>query len=291
MTEICALCCAEIRSYEKCHTCPHFVDSMKFDAKRTAPVATKKEFSISLDPELEQSVDKALGIAEEGNLDRARALLLQLESEYPRNHMVSYGLGTVQGLKGNHEEAIRHLDEAINIYPYFVEAMFNRATAYRDMLDIPNAIRKYQEVLQFVDPTDFVAKNSREFIKSAADTIQKHHGTNLETFLNSNDEFEHACKAMDKGDWEAALLGFQNCAAQVPHNPPTHGNMGICLAALGRKAEALAALDEALEINPDYEPASANRILIQKMKEGMPADLSHFTSVNYAKEQLERRKS
>lgn len=133
---------------------------------------------------------------------------------------------------------------------------------------------------------DFIAKNSREVLKSAAETIQKHHGTDLDTFLASNDEFVRACDAMDQGEWSIALVGLQNCATQVPRNPPTHGNMGICLAALGRKADALAALDRALEMNPDYQPALSNRAIVEQMEEGTPADLSEYRSINYAKEQL-----
>ncbi len=247
------------------------------------------EFLIEINPEVEQAVDNALRFAEGGNLARALELLQELEREHPRNHLICYGLGTVKALGGKHDEAILHLDKAIEIYPYFIEAMFNRATSYRDMLDIPNAIRKYREVLEIADPADFVAKHSREVLKSIAETIQKHHGTDLDAFLNSNDEFVRVCDAMDQGEWSTALAGLQNCATQVPRNPPTLGNMGICLAALGRKADALAALDRALEINPDYQPASSNRPIIERMEEGTPAEISDFRSINFAKEQLERK--
>lgn len=47
-------------------------------------------------------------------------------------------------------------------------------------------------------------------------------------------------------------------------NAPTHENIGICLAQLGRKSEALAALDRALEIDPEYEVAMATASLLKE---------------------------
>ena len=59
--------------------------------------------------------------------------------------------------------------------------------------------------------------------------------------------------------------------------------MGLCYALLGRKREALASLDRALEIDPSYEPAKTNRIGVLAMQEGerLAAD---FVSIDYYKD-------
>jgi len=55
-----------------------------------------------------------------------------------------------------------------------------------------------------------------------------------------------------------------------------------------RKAEALAELERALEINPEYEPAMTNRLVVQKMQEGTPLRTAAFQSVNFGMEQYRR---
>lgn len=60
--------------------------------------------------------------------------------------------------------------------------------------------------------------------------------------------------------------------------------MGLCLAKLGEKAEALAELDRALKINPEYEPALSNRKVVEQMTEGQPLEGAKFESINYSME-------
>jgi tetratricopeptide (TPR) repeat protein len=59
--------------------------------------------------------------------------------------------------------------------------------------------------------------------------------------------------------------------------------MGLCYAFLGRKREALAAFDRALDIDPSYEPAQTNRLNVLAMQEGerLAAELM---SVDYYRE-------
>ena len=64
--------------------------------------------------------------------------------------------------------------------------------------------------------------------------------------------------------------------------------MGLCLAKLGRKAEALAERERALEINPEYELAMTNRLVLQTMQEGTPLRPAAFQSVNFGMEQYRR---
>jgi hypothetical protein len=55
---------------------------------------------------------------------------------------------------------------------------------------------------------------------------------------------------------------------------------------LGRKAEALAELDRALEIDPEYLPAASNRRLVEQMVEGLPMENTTFKIINFARENL-----
>lgn len=105
------------------------------------------------------------------------------------------------------------------------------------------------------------------------------------------DEFDRAYTLMEKADWARALAGFRRCAAKTERHAPTHGNAGICLAHLGRKADALAELERALEIDRDYEPATINLAVVARMAEGEPLGCEFFVSIDYGRECLERKRS
>ena len=64
--------------------------------------------------------------------------------------------------------------------------------------------------------------------------------------------------------------------------------MGLCLAKLGRRADALTELDRALEINPQYEPARQNRVVVERMQEGVPMNIAKMKRIEFSKEQVMR---
>ena len=67
-------------------------------------------------------------------------------------------------------------------------------------------------------------------------------------------------------------------------NVPTHGNMGLCLAKLARKAAALKELDRAIEMDSGYEPAKDNRLVVEQMEEGLPLEAAKFRRVEFSLE-------
>ena len=109
----------------------------------------------------------------------------------------------------------------------------------------------------------------------------------LDSFLQASDLFHQAFALMEKSDWQAALAGFRASVAINRNNAPSQGNIGLSLSYLGRKAEALAAFDRALEIDPDYQPARSNRNFIQDSEEGVSLDNIGFKTINYSEKKFE----
>ncbi len=89
---------------------------------------------------------------------------------------------------------------------------------------------------------------------------------------------------MQKRHWQQALDVFQTVIALNPSHPQSYGNMGICYAQMGRRQEALATLDKALELDPNYEPALLNRKIVASLREGEKLPDNHFKSVEYYKD-------
>lgn len=289
MADICSLCCVAERD-ERCADCAYYTAAQQYRAARVAPAKRlERHFLAELNPEVERAVNDALELAQKGQIHQARETMLGLLHEHPQNHTVCYGLGTLHALNGEHQDAVQWFDKATAIYPYFIEAHFNKAVAYQKQVDVGNAIRAYRKVVEVGEPTDDVVRQAQSFLDDAAKVIRRNEGVDLETYLESQAEFDRAFALMESGDWLSALAGFRACAAKTNRHAPSHGNMGICLAKLGRKAAALAELDRALEINPDYEPALTNRVVVEQMEEGKPMDIAGFQSMDYARECLTRR--
>jgi len=270
MTDICALCCVARREVT-CGACAYYTTVQQYRAVRRTPAAPPDgHYIVEINPEVERAVNGAMELAQKGKTNQALTSMNGLLREHPRNHIVCYGLGALHAIEGAHKEAIQWFDKAIAIFPYFVEAHFNKAVAYRKQFDVGNAIRAYRKAVEFGKRADPMVEQAQSFLDSMTKTIRRHEGVDLDTYLKAMTEFDDAFALMEKGNWLRALEGFRLCVALTERHAPSHGNMGLCYAKLGHKAKALAELDRALEIDPRYELAMANRVVVERMEEGRP---------------------
>lgn len=286
---ICSVCCAKMRN-ETCGDCSYYTATQQYNAGRSQRItkATPPDghFLIELNPEVEKAVNSAMELCERGKTDAAWAQVTLLHRDHPENHMVCYAMGVLHALKNEHNKAVKWFDKAITIYPYFVEAHFNKAVAYQKQFKIAEAVYAYRKVVELGDSNDTPARKARSFLDNMAVATLRSEGVELDTYIESMSLFDQSFKLMELRDWSGALTGFQASAAKHDRNAPTHGNMGLCLAELGYKAQALAELDRALAIDPQYEPASSNRAIVECMMEGVPLNAGGFRRVEFGKTQF-----
>lgn len=282
--EICSECCANIRD-EDCGDCVHYAAVRQYeDSRNLSSGLPAGHFLMEINPEVQESVNKALDLLQRGWTARARAILTGLVHDHPRNHDVTFGIGVLHAVDEKHQEAIEWFDKAIAIYPYSVEAHYNKAVAFQKMLDLPNCVKSYQKVIEIGGPNDPEVAQARSIVAGFSATILENEGIKLELYLKSGELFSQAFGLMEAGDWQGALDGFRASSAINDRNAPCHGNMGLCHAYLGQKSLALSELDRALEIDPDYEPARSNREVASRMEEGRPLSDSTFKTINYGLE-------
>ena len=282
---VCPRCCAEIRG-EDCGGCSHYAQSKKYAVEKMKK-SKSRGFTAIIDPEVDEAVDKALEFVENGNLAKGEELLTELLEKHPDLHMVQYGMGTVQAMKGNHEESIIYFDKAIEIFPYFVEAWFNRGTSYQKMLDVGNTIRSYQKVVEFGDPKEQFVASALELLHSQeAITASETDGLSLEQYLESMDVFDKAFLNMKDKKYTKAILGFEKVLGQNPNHPQSHGNIGLCYAYLGKKDEALAAYERALELDPGYAPAKQNMLALLSLQDGERLQDQPTETVEFYKDRM-----
>ena len=287
---VCSLCCAEYRNSD-CKDCLYYVSAEQYFASKVKK-SEPKHFIAEINEEVEKTVDQALAIVSKGDIEKGQAIISELMKEHPRNHNVYYGLGVVNAFKEQYDEAIEYFDKSIDIFPYFIEAHFNKGVAYQKKLDIGNMIKAFKEVVRIGNPKNDIVKQAQSFIEELGQHIKKTHGIDVETYLETGKRFEEAFSCMKKQEWAKAIDGFKECLIKNKNHPQSYGNIGLCYAHLGQKEQALAALDKALEIDPTYEPAIVNRIAIdENLEEGKKIEQSKFQSIEYYKDYPLKKKS
>jgi tetratricopeptide (TPR) repeat protein len=278
---------------EICAGCSYHSAAQQYHAERSQRITHAKlpdgHFIVELNPELEEAVNSAMELCERGKTDAAWSQLTRLLQEHPENHMACFAMRVLHAVKGEHNDAIKWCDKAISIYPYFAEAHFNKAVAYQKQLKVAEAVYAYRKVVELGDSNGALARQARSFLDDMAVAIRRTEGVDLDSYIESQSIFDRSFTLMEQGDWSGALSGFRASAQKHERNAPTHGNMGLCLAELGYRAQSLAELDRALEIDPRYEPARTNRAVVEHMEEGVPLKAAGFERIEFGKTQFLNR--
>jgi tetratricopeptide (TPR) repeat protein len=281
---ICPRCCAQIR-HAGCEGCSYYAQAEDCALKKT-PRPNPQHFVMRIDPQVDEEVDNALAMIERGARKSGESIIAQLLRQHPDLHTVQFAMGTVYAKQKRYDEALDHFDKAIEIFPYFVEAWFNKGAVYQEQLDIGGMIRAFQKVCELGNPKDDFVEHAQRMLDDLENQIRRDDGISLAAYLEANDRFDRAFALMEQQRWQQALEGFQAVIALHPKNTQSHGNMGLCYAYLGRKQEALAALDKALELDPSYGPALLNRRAVMAMAEGEKLPANSFGSVDYYRDVL-----
>ncbi len=282
---ICPRCCAAIRG-EDCDGCSHYIQSKKYAVEKMKKSGFRS-FTVKIDPEIEDAVDKALEFVENGNLAKGEELLTELLGKHPDLHMVQYGMGTVQAMKGNYEKSIIYFDKALEIFPYFIEAWFNRGVSYKKIRDVGNTVKSFQKVVELGDPKEPFVVSALKLLHDLELTSLHESGLPLEQYVETMDVFEKAFLSMKEGkNYTKAILGFEKVLAQNPNHPQSYGNIGLCYAYLGKKDEALAAYEMALELDPSYAPAKQNRLALLSLQDGERLQDQPTETVEFYKDRM-----
>ncbi len=263
---ICPRCCGENRGGQ-CEGCRYYQESTRYQAAKKESLGLKK-FTVELNPEIDDAVDRAMEAVERRKFSKAEKILDGLIQEHPKHHMVMYGMGVFFAMQERYDKAIEYFKNAVEEFPIFVEAYYNLAIAYKSIFDIANMVRASRKVIELAQPGSEYYDNAQDLIGMMEQSMRKDGGVGLEAFINGQDEFDRAFILMEKGDWNGAIKGFERAIRWNSGLPQPYSNMGICYAKMGKKQSALIAFEKALEIDPNYEPAMINKTATEQLTDG-----------------------
>src|SRR6266436_4195969 len=178
--------------------------------------------------ELGAAFDRALLFYQAGRLSEAEQLYRQISNDQPNHFDALHFLGVIHHQRGNHAEAVRHIDAALTINPMLASACNNRGNALGELMRFEEAVANYNQA---------IAVNPREagiFYKRG-----------------------NALKELKR--FKEAVASYDQAIALKPDSAETYSNRGIALCELKRFDEGLASYDRAIALKPDCAEAFINR--------------------------------
>jgi tetratricopeptide (TPR) repeat protein len=267
--------CGSGKKYKKCCL-------PREEAARPAAAPPEKPFIAELRPDLDEAVDRALHRLEQGEGKRVESEIAKLLEQNPNYHLTNYAMGVYQAMVAKAPAAaVLYFEKAVSILPPFPEAHFNLANAARQALDIPKAVAAFRAAERY-SRDDGIAEQARNELQRMERILLKNTPfPNLEAYLANARLFDRAFECLNRREYSQAVELFQRVLAENPKHVQSHGNLALAYAGLGRRADALACFDRALELDPNYEPAILNRRITSKMREGEPFIPEAIASVDY----------
>jgi tetratricopeptide (TPR) repeat protein len=167
--------------------------------------------------------------------------------------------------------AIPYFERAVEILPTFVEAHYNLGGAATKIAAIPKAIAAYRAVQRYCEAGDDLAERARGQLQGLEDILLANSSfPSLDAYLANLRLFDEAFQCLTDRQFNRAVELFKRVLSGNPKHVQSYGNLALAHAGLGERSAAMACFDRALELDPTYEPARANRTITSKMKEGEP---------------------
>ncbi|PCK01977.1 MAG: hypothetical protein COA42_22545 [Alteromonadaceae bacterium] len=213
-------------------------------------------------------VDYAMECLQEDDIREAEKTLTKLSKKHPNNPDVLFGFGMLAVKDDDNDQAIHLFSLVIQNKPDFSEAYFNLGVCFKDKCDFAAMVLAFREVIKFEESDSPIAIKAQEVIDEIAQSIRKDNNLTLDEYIAGQKCFDKTMLAFEDERWHEAIEGFNASLEIYPKHVQSHGNLGLCYAALGQKSTALEYLQKALKLDPDYEVATKNMAIIQSLEEG-----------------------
>ena len=243
---------------------------------------------IELRPDLEEAVDRVLRQLEAGAGIRVASEIEALLKKAPEHHLTNYAMGVYRAKAlEDPRGAIPFFEKAVKVFPPFKEAHFNLGMAARKVMNIPKAVSAYRKAMSLAENDRDVADLARQelqFLERAL--LETTTFKTLDAYVANARLFDQAFQHLTDKQFAQAAELFQQVLSENPDHVQSYGNLGLAFAGLGRREAALASLDRAMELDPDYEPAISNRRIVAQMREGEPFRPEAMAETHYYLEKL-----
>jgi len=171
---------------------------------------------------------EAYALHSEGRLAKAETSYREILKATPDHPYVLFALGTVCGQSNRHDEAKSWLEQAAALDPNNADVFGNLASTYRELNDLPASLLAFQQAHR-------LAPDRFAFLCGAGATL------------------------LLLGRKQEARRALTETVARHPEEAAGWGNLGSALVMCSEPEVAVACLNRALALNPNYADAIYNR--------------------------------
>jgi tetratricopeptide (TPR) repeat protein len=246
---------------------------------RPADAADLLQQALALTPDsLPARLRCADALFDAGDLAASRTRYEALVAEPAAEPIAELGLGRIDALAGRHDDAIRHLERAVALFPELGAAHYALARSYRAAGRAEDATRALERHRQFGTRWPAVADPALATVTALRDDPRTDAARGLA--LAERGDIAGAIAATEAAlardptlvqartnlislygrtrNWTQAEASYRAVVASGLHLDEAHYNYGVLLALQERWADATAAYQAAIAVNPQHAPAHNN---------------------------------
>ena len=222
--------------------------------------------------QISQVVPNVLGDSSLANQDKVKFVTYaveELEAQHraaPEDMRAKAFLATIYLSAGRPTDAVAIVNEALALSDRRQQFYFIAAEAYLNAGQESQAIsaleraydldRSYPEAL--INLATVLILTGRD--RDAAPLLREFYGTTTP----AEERFGQAYT--QRGDLERAILVWEAVVRRAPHGAPGRANLGVLYARVGRAAEAIAELEEAIRLEPGFK--TQGEAIVQQIRSG-----------------------
>jgi predicted O-linked N-acetylglucosamine transferase (SPINDLY family) len=206
----------------------------QFDSRRGGPPPARDLRQASsaaagaTSPELMTLFGQAVALHQAGRLMEAEPLYHKVLQAHPRHFDALHLIGVIHYQRGEYDQAVRRIDQALKINPNVAAAHNNRGSVLKGLGRPKEALASYDRAIALKPDYADAFYNRGNVLRSLA-------------------------------RFEEAVASYDRAIALRPGYPDACNNRGSALKELGRFDDAIASFDRALALKPDYAEAWYNR--------------------------------
>jgi tetratricopeptide (TPR) repeat protein len=212
---------------------------------------------------LQADLDQAAEWITAGQADRAIDLLEPYLGRFAREADLHYLLGTAHNRESDFEQALEYLETAERL-GRGAHHPFQLAITYSGLGMDVHVLRALRRYLKVADPDDPALPDARAAVadlEAQSEMLAKRAGTSVSKIERAHATLERGKLAIERNDFDAALLLLEAAVRMAPGLVPAHNNLALALFHLDRSDEAIAVEERVVEeLDPDSAFALANLI-------------------------------
>jgi len=197
--------------------------------------------------QVKKAIDTGIERLAAGDLAAAKAAFLEVISLVPGNTLARYNLATVYTREGNNDLAVAELEKGLEGDNTHFLSHYGLALIHVGAGRFEDAFESYQQVIKWTPPDSPYAVEARSRVETMEKILAK-----FATKVGARNAFLSANKLVQAGDFEGAILDYEEAIKQDPEDPFYRYNAGVVYLELDRIADAFKSFQKALELKPDH---------------------------------------